>query len=152
MFIWWWIDVELCLHSWGTFSCRTFVSRKSNNYELYMVGVNGGWSGMTMSWQTEDCGKVLKWAFTHTFTYCCQVSVAITSPVPSFFLAWSCPREVQGQLLNGTEESYESEERVWVCPILPKGRALSWKRRCRITSKREGWRRCLLCLLESRLP
>lgn len=36
--------------------------------------------------------------------------VAIPSPVLSSFLAWLCPREVKGQLLNGTTESLKSEE------------------------------------------
>lgn len=77
------------------------VNRKSNIYELCMMGLNGGWSGIIMSyWQSEDCGRVLKWAFTHLHLLLPGLSCH-SFPCPEFFLAWSCPREVQGQLLNG---------------------------------------------------
>lgn len=72
--------------------------------------VNGEWSGITMSyWQTEDCGRVSKWSLTHLHLLLPGLSCH-SFPIPNFFLAWSCPREVQGQLLNGTKWSLKSEE------------------------------------------
>lgn len=109
------------------------------------MGVNGGWSGITKShWQSEDCGRVLKWTFTHLHLLLPGLNCH-SFLCPRFFPCMILPKR-SSRASAEWHKSLKSEERVWVCPNVPKGWAVFWKRRCRIISKTKIWKRCLLCL------
>lgn len=116
-------------------------------------GVNGGWSGITVIWQNEDTMEEFWNGCSHTFIYCCHICLLPFLTLAQVFSLHDPvqPREVQGQLLNGTKvKKVEREfEYVWSCQ---KDKLCSVKRGAGSTAKRKDEGDIFLILSVCRLP